>query len=151
MRVSITVFITVLLIIGAVILCGCNTAETPSAKETNTPADIPSEESHLPEAELEQDVSKLFDNEIRVALKQVFGDAKLVDAIEEDDFVYLGYVIPREVKEEDMDMLVDALKYDVEDVMPELSEIMLNKNVDGKIYDIHITIINKNVDVEISS
>jgi len=128
------------LIVLAMILCGCS---TPINEKTT------SNTTTINEIELSQKTSKLFDSEIRSALKHVFGKVELVSAIEEKDFIHLNYIVFREVKEEDVKAIADYLNYKVEYIIPEMFEVMLSKEINETVYNIHIILFDKNVEVEI--
>ncbi len=120
----------------------------PVPESTRTPIETP---YNIPEIEVKQEISKFFDSEFKRALKEVFGDAKLVDAIESEDFIYLSYDLPREVRSGDLKAVLNVLKYEVVDILDDESDVVLGKSVNGKTYHIHVMLFGESVEVEVES
>jgi hypothetical protein len=137
---------TIAFLVLVAMLCGCTAPKLPFMGEESksTPSEV-----QVQNEEFKLEVSKLFDNELKSALKKVFGDAKLVDAVEEEHSIYLAYTLPREVKSGDLEAFINVTGYNVDDIIVEGSEAMLSKKINGKEYSIHVIFVDKTAEFEI--
>ncbi|GEM_PF-5778354 len=111
----------------------------------------PQSKNVVPTVTPKSDLAKKFSSQIAQALKSVFGDAKLIESVEDVGFIHLSYKLPREAKPEDLNKLIKTLGYRIEDTIYNGSDVLLTTNLNGKSYEVHVLLLNDTVDIDIES
>jgi hypothetical protein len=141
----------------AIFMGGCITQIEKPSKPQETPtltqAPVQTKETPTPviTAVVEGEIAKTFDKKISESLKSIFGDAKLVDAMEEEDFIHLSYQLPKTANKDEFNEFIKSLGYNVEEVIMEGEEVLLSTTLNDKKYDIHILLMDDMVEVDIEA